>query len=72
MTRSLAFARSLNLDGLRVTVGIRIYPGTPLALRAVQDGLIRPGDDLLEPRFYLAPGLEPWIHEAVGQPAVTG
>jgi len=72
VTRSLAFARSLNLDGLRVTVGIRIYPGTPLALRAVQDGLIRPGDDLLEPRFYLAPGLEPWIHEAVGQPAVTG
>jgi radical SAM superfamily enzyme YgiQ (UPF0313 family) len=63
--RSLAFARSLGLDGLRVTVGIRIYPDTPLARRAQRDGLIAPGDDLLEPRFYLAPGLEPWIHEAV-------
>jgi len=69
VSRSLAFARSLNLDGLRVTVGIRIYPGTPLAQRAVQEGLIRPGDDLLQPRFYLAPGLEPWIHEAVAAAA---
>ena len=50
-----------------VTVGIRIYPDTPLALRAQRDGLIAPGDDLLEPRFYLAPGLEPWIHEAIAQ-----
>ncbi|MGE5235148.1 MAG: B12-binding domain-containing radical SAM protein [Acidobacteriota bacterium] len=62
---SLAFAESLGLDSLRVTVGIRIYPGTPLARRAVQDGVISAGDDLLRPRFYLAPGLEPWIHERV-------
>lgn len=32
------------------------------------EGRIAPEDDLLEPRFYLAPGLEPWIHERV----VTG
>jgi radical SAM superfamily enzyme YgiQ (UPF0313 family) len=63
--RSLAFARSLNLDGLRVTVGIRIYPGTPLHRRAVLDGMVGRDDDLLHPRFYLAPGLEPWINEAV-------
>jgi radical SAM superfamily enzyme YgiQ (UPF0313 family) len=60
---SLAFARSLALDSLRVTVGIRLYPGTPLAAHAVAEGVIAAGDDLLEPRFYLAPGLEPWIHE---------
>jgi radical SAM superfamily enzyme YgiQ (UPF0313 family) len=60
---SLAFARSLQLDSLRVTVGIRLYPGTPLAARAVAEGVIAAGDDLLEPRFYLAPDLEPWIHE---------
>jgi radical SAM superfamily enzyme YgiQ (UPF0313 family) len=74
--RSLDFARSLNLDGLRVTVGIRIYPHTPLARRAVEDGVIAAGDDLLRPRFYLAPGLEPWIHQAVadleGQPPPQG
>jgi radical SAM superfamily enzyme YgiQ (UPF0313 family) len=59
---SLAFARSLRLDDLRITVGIRIYPGTALARRAVAEGVIEGGDDLLRPRFYLASGLEPWIH----------
>ncbi len=62
---SVAFAESLRLDALRVTVGIRIYPGTPLARRAVADGVIAADDDLLVPRFYLAPGLEPWIHDRV-------
>jgi radical SAM superfamily enzyme YgiQ (UPF0313 family) len=62
---SVAFAESLRLDGLRVTVGIRIYPGTPLARRAIAEGVIAAEDDLLVPRFYLAPGLEPWIHERV-------
>jgi radical SAM superfamily enzyme YgiQ (UPF0313 family) len=62
---SLAFARSLHLDDLRVTVGIRVYPGTPLAKRAVADGVIASEDDLLHPRFYMAPGLEPWIRDRV-------
>jgi len=61
--QSLDFATSLSLDALRVTVGIRIYPGTPLARRAVAEGVVAAADDLLWPRFYLAPGLEPWIHE---------
>jgi radical SAM superfamily enzyme YgiQ (UPF0313 family) len=62
---SLAFAESLHLDSLRTTIGIRIYPHTELARRAVADGVIAADDDLLEPKFYLAPGLEPWIHERV-------
>ncbi|MFI5181794.1 MAG: B12-binding domain-containing radical SAM protein [Thermoanaerobaculia bacterium] len=62
---SLAFASSLNLDALRITVGIRIYPGTRLAKRAIAEKVIAPEDDLLYPRFYLAPALEPWIHERV-------
>ncbi len=64
---SLAFAESLHLDSLKITVGIRIYPGTPLASRAVEEGMISPDDDLLFPRFYLAPGLEPWIQERVAR-----
>ncbi len=55
---SLAFAQQLELDLLRVTVGIRIYPGTPLAARAREEGILQPDDDLLVPRFYLAPGLD--------------
>jgi radical SAM superfamily enzyme YgiQ (UPF0313 family) len=69
---SLAFAASLNLEELRITVGIRIYPGTPLARRAVQEGVVSAADDLLFPRFYLAPGLEPWIHQRVAARTGTG
>jgi radical SAM superfamily enzyme YgiQ (UPF0313 family) len=63
--QSLAFASSLGLEGLRITVGIRIYPETPLARLAVAEGVLAAGDPLLQPRFYLAPGLEPWIYERV-------
>ncbi len=58
---SLAFADSLGLEGLKITAGLRIYPRTPLAATALAEGLIRPGDDLLSPRFYLAPGLGDWL-----------
>jgi radical SAM superfamily enzyme YgiQ (UPF0313 family) len=64
---SLAFAESLHLDLLKTTVGIRIYPGTPLARRAMEEGMISGEDDLLFPRFYLAPGLEPWIQQRVAR-----
>jgi radical SAM superfamily enzyme YgiQ (UPF0313 family) len=34
--------------------GIRIYPGTEIARRAVDEGLIAPRESLLGPRFYFA------------------
>jgi radical SAM superfamily enzyme YgiQ (UPF0313 family) len=63
--QSLEFARSLPLQDLRITVGIRIYPGTALARTAVAEGVIASEAELLRPRFYLAPGLEPWIRQRV-------
>ncbi len=39
-------------------MGIRILPHTPLEQRAVREGLIPPHADLLEPVYYLAPGIE--------------
>ena len=62
---SLRFADSLNLDALKVTVGLRVYPETLLAATALAEGLIRPDDDLLWPRFYLEPGLRDWLPEGV-------
>jgi hypothetical protein len=53
-------------DALRVTAGIRIYPGTPLCRRALAEGVIAGEADLLRPRFYLVSGLDPWLHERVG------
>ena len=58
---SLAFAESLHLDALKISVGIRIYPNTALAARAVAEGIIDPADDLLFPRFYLSPTLHDWL-----------
>jgi len=48
---------------MSVTVGIRIYPHCELVHVAERDGMLRPGDSLLEPRFYLAPAVEDWIWE---------
>ncbi len=62
---SLAFADSLDLDGLRITVGIRIYPGTQLARRALDEAVIASEGELLTPHFYLSPDVDPWIRKAV-------
>jgi len=64
---SLRFADSLNLESLKITIGIRIYPGTALARQAAEDGIINPGDDLLQPRFYMVPGLEDPLRKLIGQ-----
>jgi len=62
---SLAFADSLRLEALKITVGLRIYPHTPLASTAQREGLISAEDDLLVPRFYLQPDLKNWLPECV-------
>jgi len=64
---TLAFVNTLNLDAVKITIGIRIYPETKLAKVAVQDGLIAPDDDLLFPKFYMVKGLEGWLRETVSQ-----
>jgi radical SAM superfamily enzyme YgiQ (UPF0313 family) len=63
--QSLDFADSLNLDAVKLTLGLRIYPHTELARIAVREGVIEAHTDLLKPRFYMAPGLEQWLRETV-------
>jgi radical SAM superfamily enzyme YgiQ (UPF0313 family) len=62
---SLEFADSLELETVKVTAGIRIYPDTALATAARAEGVIGLGDDLLLPKFYLAAGLEGWIEDKI-------
>jgi hypothetical protein len=50
---------------LKITTGVRIYPHTSLAKKAIDDGVISSHDDLLLPRFYLAKGLENWLPETL-------
>jgi len=68
---SLLFADSLKLDSLKVTAGVRIYPHTSLAKKAVEEGIIPPQDELLFPRFYLAKGLEEWLPKTLKSWAAT-
>jgi len=58
---SLAFAESLHLDFLKISTGIRIYPNTALAARAVSEKIIGRDDNLLFPRFYCVPQLREWL-----------
>lgn len=65
--RSLEFAESLELESVKLTAGIRIYPNTALAEQARRAGMIAPDADLLEPAFYLEPGLDGWLQEEVAR-----
>ncbi len=62
---SLIFADSLDLESLKITLGIRIYPHTALARQAKREHVIAFGDDLLLPKFYMAPGIEEWARETI-------
>ena len=65
--QSLQFVESLKLEGGRVTTGIRIYPGTGVAREALAEGMVASGDTLLQPCFYLAPGLAGWLDDTLAR-----
>ncbi|MHB8109717.1 MAG: B12-binding domain-containing radical SAM protein [Syntrophorhabdaceae bacterium] len=68
VTKTLEFAKQVQFDMLKVTVGIRIYPNTALRDIAIEQGIIDADDNLLEPRFYLDPDLdENWIKQIVAR-----
>jgi radical SAM superfamily enzyme YgiQ (UPF0313 family) len=65
---SLSFAESLELDAMKVSVGIRIYPDTEIARRAIQEGLLSSENDLLFPKFYLEKNLGvDWLYETAAE-----
>jgi radical SAM superfamily enzyme YgiQ (UPF0313 family) len=62
---SMEFAGSLELEMVKLTAGVRIYPHTKLARIAREKGIIEPEDDLFYPKFYMEPGLEDFILQTV-------
>src|SRR5579883_344590 len=58
-TLQIGFENSKQLAGavIMAVPGMRIYPGTPLFERAVMDGRLERGCNLLKPAYYLAQGL---------------
>ena len=58
--------KSLQKTASFIFMGIRILPKTPLEQLAVKEGLILPGQDLLEPVYYIAPGLDrSWLEQSL-------
>lgn len=45
--------------------GVRIYPGTPLYQTALEEGVVTPEADLLQPLFYLSPAVRDCLPELV-------
>ena len=67
--KSLEYAESLNTEALKITCGIRIYPHTALSAIARNEDMIAADDDLMQPVFYMADGLDGWIQEFVKERA---
>lgn len=49
-------------DAVFVMLGVRLYPGTPLARRAEAEGLIDEADIGIQPVFYVSEAVEPELH----------
>jgi radical SAM superfamily enzyme YgiQ (UPF0313 family) len=64
---SLAFADALDLDALKLSIGVRIYPHTAVAQAAMEEGIIASERDLLLPRFYVVRDLEDWLYDTVSR-----
>lgn len=62
VVESVEFLTKLEPDSVRITVGLRIYPGCELADVAIARGMISRGQNLLSPTFYLEPEVEPWLY----------
>ena len=60
---TLDFLRRKNPMMVSFALGIRILPNTALAEMAVEQGLISVDDPLMEPKFYLSPGVEGWARD---------
>jgi len=52
-----------------VMCGIRIYPGTAIERQAREEGLLAPGEGLLEPKFYLSPAVRSTLLARVAEEA---
>jgi len=65
VNESLEFADSLDLEAMKITIGIRIYPHTSLQQTAIKEVVVTADDNLLIPKFFIAKGLEGWLRETV-------
>ncbi len=64
---SVAFLEAYQPKMVNLKAGLRIHPGTPLHRLALAEGVVKPEDNLLWPKFYLAPAIREWIWDYLGE-----
>jgi hypothetical protein len=69
--QKLTFLRQAAPAFVTLRVATRVLPHTPLARRAVEEGVIHEEADLLKPTFYLADGVRHWLVEHLRAAAAT-
>jgi radical SAM superfamily enzyme YgiQ (UPF0313 family) len=68
---SFALMDELAPDAVIAMTGIRIFPGTALYHHAIRDGIINAETCLLEPVFYIAPGIRDTMCDLVAERALA-
>ena len=61
--RKLDFLRQIKPAVANLRIGISLVPGTRVAARALQEGLITDEASLIQPTFYIAPEVRDWVVE---------
>ena len=62
----IANLKSLKKSISFIFMGIRILPHTPLYKLAARQGFFKDGDQLLQPVYYISPGLDQqWLHQTL-------
>jgi hypothetical protein len=59
--RKLAFLRRLKPAMANLRIGVSVLPGTAVAARALEEGLIAAEAELIRPTFYLAAEVRDWL-----------
>jgi radical SAM superfamily enzyme YgiQ (UPF0313 family) len=60
---SVALMSGLEVDEVRVTVGVRIYPDCELHDISLREGIITSNQNLLYPTFYISPQTADWLYD---------
>lgn len=61
---TVAFADSLQMEMVKIAIGVRLYPRTKYAEIALREGRISSEKELLQPRFYMVDELDQWLRES--------
>lgn len=71
LQQTYSFMEKIRPRAVIAMLGVRIYPGTRLQIIAEEQGFIKKGESLLEPRFYIAPEVKDTLLDGVGSYSKT-